>query len=286
MLPADINPFVRQVLLGSLKNVDSNDAYINIKSVDCRLFYMLQGGGHMVINNKRHHIFPGTVVLFSPGTEYMWEIEDVRYYTVNFDYTQNHAHIKETFHPIHSNVFTEKHIIEQPVFKRDEGLYEPLVVHNAFVLESIMKQLVTEFRMKSEYTDLLLSSLLKSAIITTVRLHETPDKSSTQTATIVQDVINFINTNYEKEISNDSIASLFNFSSGYLNRIFKMHTGSTIHEFLISCRMSAAMEILRSQNVPVSVAAEKCGFQSLHHFTKTFKKRVKMSPSDYKNLDR
>jgi two-component system response regulator YesN len=102
-------------------------------------------------------------------------------------------------------------------------------------------------------------------------------------ASVVRNVIAYINLHYDSIIANESIAEVFNYNSTYLNRIFKLYTGSSLHAFLLSRSITAAMEMLCSQSLSVGEVAEKCGFGSLHHFTKSFKKRTGMTPSQYRN---
>ena len=286
MLFENIQPFVRQALVGHLNKTNTQDVHVKIKTPDCRLFYILSGSGYMTIENTSHPLSPGTAILFKAGTEYVWEIDDVKYYSVNFDYTHAFSHIKTTFHPIHSTLFQNTQIIECPYFEDVSALNAPIVIPNAPSLGQFAGQITTEYCIDGAYTDLLLSTLLKSSIITMLRMY-TNEKGTRERAKIplVQSIIAYINIFYDTPISNESIASHFHFNSAYLRRVFKVHTGNTMHEFLISRRIVAAMEMLRSQNISVSDVAYKCGFQSLHHFTKTFKNRVKMTPSAYRHLN-
>jgi len=281
-----ISPFVRQALSSTLTQSHTRDIHTKIKTVDCRLFYIASGGGNMIIEGKSYRLLPGMVILFSAGTEYLWEIEeDVRYFSVNFDYTDNFSHIKNTFHPIHSVNFCDDQIIERLSFDDTEVLNKPIVLKNAAILEPLIQQIVTEYRIKGDYTSLLLSSLLKSVILMVIRLYTNNDEKKEQTAPLIREIIEYINTNYEEGVSNEHIASHFNFSSAYLNRIFKAHTGKSLHEFLVERRLDAAMLMLRTQNISIGEVAQNCGFCSLHHFTKTFKKHTNMSPGEYRNFN-
>ncbi len=284
MLFSEINPFVRQALVGTLNKSNTDDVHTKIKTVDSRLFYIIAGGGSMRIAGRQYPIVPGTAVLFSAGTEYVWEIENVKYYSVNFDYTSSFSHIRKTFHPIHSARFEEKQIVERVQFADVKLLNGPIVLKSAPFLEQTVGQITTEFCMGGPHADMLLSALLKSAVITVVRSAETAEKpKETGMAPLVRSVIAYINMHYDSVITNETVAGAFHFNSTYLNRIFKLHTGSSLHAFLLSRRIAAAMEMLSSQNLPVGEVAEKCGFGSLHHFTKTFRKRTGMTPSQYRN---
>lgn len=286
MLFQNISPFVRQALSSTLNQSHTLDIHTKIKTVDCRLFYIVSGNGNIVIEGKEYPLLPGMSILFSAGTEYIWAVKDeMQYLSVNFDYTEIFSHIKKTFHPIHSVNFSNSQIIERVYFDDMQLLNEPLILQNANIIKPIIQQIVTEYCIKGDYTNVLLSSLLKSAILMTLRLYENSNSEKEQRAPLVREMIEYINTHYHDDISNEHIADYFHFSSAYLNRVFKANTGSSIHEFLIKRRLSASMLMLRTQNLSISDVADRVGFCSLHHFTKTFKKHVNMSPSEYRNFN-
>lgn len=280
---AEMHPFVRQALVGGLDKNNTRDVRTKIKTVDCRLFYIISGGGSMIIDNERYPIVPGTAVLFTAGTEYVWDIEAVKYYVVNFDYTHSFSHVRKTFHPIHSVLFKEEQILDASHFTDAAALEKPFVLQNAAVIGQIVAQITTEYCLGGVHADMLLSALLKSAVLTVLRMaekEESPKENSA--AQLIRSIVSYININFDKPLSNEEIAEKFHFNSTYLNRVFKEHMGSSMHAFLVSRRITAAMEMLRSQNRPVMEMAEKCGFQSLHHFTKTFKAHVGMTPTAYR----
>jgi len=284
----DIQPFVRQALIGSLNKSNTNDVYQRIKTVDCRLFYIVSssaaGRNRMTVEKVRYPLYPGCVIMFPAGTEYIWEIDEVKYYAINFDYTFDHCGIKKTFHPIHSALFSEDQIIERPNFEDEALLNSPIVTQSTPAISELIRQLTMEYCMSGEHTDQLLSALMKAILLNVVRRRHTRENCTKRASMLqIQSVVEYINCNYDQSITGESIAELFHFHVRYLNRVFKEHTGSTIHDFIMSRRLSAAMEILRSQNIPIGEVASKCGFSSIHHFCKTFRKFTDMSPTEYRN---
>ena len=281
----EINPFVRKALIGNMNGSNTYDVYTKIKSADCRLFNIISGEGALIIEGVRHPIMPGMIVLFSANTEYIWAIEKVKYYAINFDYTHNFSHITESIHPIHSDVFHKKLIVERPCFEDVEILNKPIILRDAANVRDLISLITTEFSAGEEHKDMLLTSLLKSAITTIVRACQySQNVKEGKAQKIVSDIISYVNMNYECAISNEDIAERFHFNSAYLNRVFQKNTGRSIHEFLVNCRIVAAKEMLCSQNISIGEIAEKCGFSSSHHFTKTFKQKTGFTPSEYRNF--
>ena len=73
----------------------------------------------------------------------------------------------------------------------------------------------------------------------------------------------------------------------YVRKLFKKETGVTPHEYLVNSRMDLAKNIILSgisnqySNYTVSQIAEMCGFAEPLYFSRVFKKRFGVSPSEY-----
>ena len=94
----------------------------------------------------------------------------------------------------------------------------------------------------------------------------------------VRRVETYIRSNYMLHLRVEEIADKLNLNRRYLGRLFKEHTGSTIQEFLIEVRMSAASMHLR-RGCSVAEAARLCGYEDVSNFSKMFKRRFGVPPS-------
>jgi len=278
----DSVPFVRQALIGHLTKNNPYDLFHPLKAVDARLFFIRTGSGFMGFEAERHPLRSGTVILLGPGVSYTWEVEDVSYYSINFDFTRGHAHITQTSHPIHAELFDSSEILDPVCF--DNGVFPqwPLVVQGFSELENDFQQLVAEYQVGAEHWETLASSLLKALIIRILRRYNNPRPcQSAKTAAILEQVTEYIAANYSGNLSNAAIAEAFHFSPVYLNRIFKSYTGQPLHGFVLQYRINRAMELLRTRNISVCEAGRLCGFSSPYHFSKAFHRHTGRTPSDY-----
>ena len=277
----DIEPFVRQAVISKLHS----GVYTGkrIKTRDCRLFYILHGNGEILIENKRYSIKAGSVILFQAGTEYVWQISDMRYIAINFDYTQDFCHIRKSFSPISADSFPKANFSKKINFLDAPELNNEIVFFDWAAMESKITNLTVEINTAVEFKDELLSSLLKSIIIGIVS-HNREQKSSgdAKGALLARRVIGYIQQNYNKPIKNEDIADYFYFNPSYVNRVFKAHTGFSIKTFIIDYRINQAMEILRTQNISINEVALMVGFTDVPHFIKTFKAHVGKTPTEYK----
>lgn len=70
----------------------------------------------------------------------------------------------------------------------------------------------------------------------------------------------------------------------YLARRFRRHIGYSITEYRTRLKIRAAAELLASSNVPLTAAANQCGFADQSHFGRVFKAASGLTPLDYRQL--
>lgn len=277
----ETNPFVRQALVTKMDG-KSHYAYNKLKCIDCRLFYITSGSGEIAFDEMTYNLYPGTVIVLPAGTEYMWRVENIGYYAVNFDYTQNFTHFEKTLHTKSTDLVKNSDILEQIVFSDTPELNNPIIIYDAQHMENNFRHIITEFYLKGEFCKILTSSILKTLIIIIVCNNKNAGKTKKEKSSlIIRDIIEYITANYNKDISNTKISEKFSFNPSYINRIFRMHTGTGMHEFLIKYRINAAKEMLLNNNMSVEEICMAVGFKDMPHFSKSFKKHTGKSPSEY-----
>ncbi len=84
------------------------------------------------------------------------------------------------------------------------------------------------------------------------------------------------------DVTLESAAADFGYSSAYFSRYVRKLTGRTFSETVIELRMEAAMRLLRTTSLPVNQVSEITGYRSEEHFTRQFKKMNGMTPSAYR----
>ena len=110
------------------------------------------------------------------------------------------------------------------------------------------------------------------------------DKSKNKKENIVlEKVERFILDNINEQITIEDIALEVDYSTAYLNRIFKKKYGLTPHAFLVNEKIKLAKnKLLHSKDVSLAQLATEVGFYDQSHFTKTFKRVFAISLNEYK----
>ena len=106
-----------------------------------------------------------------------------------------------------------------------------------------------------------------------------PDQSSVPPA--VSKTLRFINENYTDELVLDTLAENAGCSVTYLAKVFRRHTGKTIHGYLTERRIAAAEWLLRD-GATVTEACYGAGFGSCSGFIRLFRRYVGTTPGDYR----
>lgn len=99
----------------------------------------------------------------------------------------------------------------------------------------------------------------------------------------VDHAIIFIENNYHhSHLKVTDIVDAVSISQTYLNESFKKETGHSIMSYLIQYRLNMVTDLLRSPNISIHAAASMVGYDDIIHFSKTFKKHIGMTASQYR----
>ncbi|MDP4180833.1 MAG: tetratricopeptide repeat protein [Bacillota bacterium] len=94
-------------------------------------------------------------------------------------------------------------------------------------------------------------------------------------------MINFIHSNFSRDISLIEISDYFNMTPAYISTLFKYYTGYNYKDFLNSYRVKVSKELLQNSNLKINEVAEKVGCSNVNTFIRIFKKYEGMSPGQY-----
>ncbi len=91
----------------------------------------------------------------------------------------------------------------------------------------------------------------------------------------------YIKKHLSEKITLDLLEDKFGINKFEISRNFKEHCGSFFSDYLNTVRIDYAQSLLANTNANVETVSLSCGFESLSHFSKTFKKYTSMSPKQF-----
>lgn len=116
-----------------------------------------------------------------------------------------------------------------------------------------------------------------------IMFNQSPSKKVSADDERVKTAINYIKTNYARDISLDDIAKSCNISKSECCRSFRRILKMTPFEYLMEYRVLKATEYLYNTDEPISNICINVGFNGISYFGKTFKKFMHCTPSQYRS---
>lgn len=92
----------------------------------------------------------------------------------------------------------------------------------------------------------------------------------------------YIQNNFDKDISLDDVSRVVNISPYYFSKIFKDGTGENFIEYLTNIRIDKAKELLSSTDYSMKEICCMVGYSEPNYFSRSFKKNVGVTPTEYK----
>lgn len=99
---------------------------------------------------------------------------------------------------------------------------------------------------------------------------------------LVEDGIQYLQENYDRNLSLEEICSHLAVSKNYFCYLFKRDTGQNLWAYLTDIRLNKSMELLRTTALKSYEIAYMVGYDNPSYFSKLFKKSVGQSPNEYR----
>lgn len=101
---------------------------------------------------------------------------------------------------------------------------------------------------------------------------------------IVSKVKKFITNNYYRNLTLEEIAESVFLSPYYVSRVFKEDQNLTVMDYLTKVRLEEAKKLLRNPRYNIDDIAEKLGYNDPSYFSKVFRRKEGMSPSQFRQM--
>lgn len=95
-------------------------------------------------------------------------------------------------------------------------------------------------------------------------------------------VMEHLHRNYEQGLTTDQMASMAGLSVSQFERRFRRAFGTSPRQYLMRIRVENAARALVDTDQTVSEIAQACGFYDHAHFSRSFRRIMNTSPSEYR----
>lgn len=186
----------------------------------------------------------------------------------------------------------------EDIYKKlsDKNKYLAPEVYGNFVIQIIMKLFGTlepeslehnlffnqfnlfELLQKNQFTEAF--NLIKNLQNTP----KTPHSVSLDAAPVITSVLQYIDNNYNTEMSLKLFSYKFHIDSTYLGQKFKAAVGISFNQYINEVRIRKAQELLISTDLRSGDIAKKVGYNNVNYFSNQFKKYTGKYPTEYRQL--
>jgi AraC-like DNA-binding protein len=275
-----INPFVRYIHYIEL--VPQYTTHLQI-AYDHRIFFALNGDYSITVGETEYTLIENSLLYVPSGTPYHLHRpnKNILLIGINFDFMHEKSNLTTPIAPAFSPVgFNRDTVLEKFNFSDVPQFEEPFLLSSQHVLLKTVKEMLDEYTTKRLFYSEALSALLKHMLTLAARsIKIGPSPAPVRT---VDSVIQYIQENYMHRISNEDIGKALNFHPNYLNRLMLTSTGKTLHQYLLSYRLTKALDLLQTTTLTVTEIANETGFSDVQQFCKFFSAQTGSTPGSFR----
>lgn len=202
-------------------------------------------------NGKRYISNISNAVILPKGSTYKWQCTDAgHFYSLEFECDTEYDKIIKI--PLKNS---------SVILSKLKNMEYKLVLKNKFYLTESMADTY-------EILIYLLKSTLKKYV---------PNNKQAK----IQPSVDYMTKNFNRKISNKFLASLSECSTVYFRKLFCEIYGIPPIKYINNLRITKAKEILSSDYSSISDVAFTVGYSSIYDFSRAFKARTGVSPSEF-----
>lgn len=148
--------------------------------------------------------------------------------------------------------------------------------------EQALTQLIEEYAHPQAYQSEILYSRFITLLITLVRSYQ-QQLCASHSDTPFQEIIQYI-ADHCDTVSVQSLADHFNYHPKYIPNLIRKYTNQSFSSLVMDFRLKKAASLLAHSAIPVSGIIEAVGYTNRSWFTRIFKEKYGLSPSQYRQL--
>ncbi len=239
------------------------------------LILVTAGRARFHVNDRCYEVGPGDLLLISN-----MEPHDVD--VIEWPYCRHYIHLDPD---ALQSVLRDPELVS--LFRRRPAAFCHLIrlaPEEARLAAETFRGMATEQASAPPCWEGCMESALRLFLITLYRTHPTcfPPLEVTDTALTMLSVQRHLDMHETEDLRLDDVARLFHFDPYHLCRAFHHTTGFHFKEYLIRRRVNRAADLLRGSADSVAQVAAACGFNSVPHFIRTFRRVTGTTPLQYR----
>ncbi len=224
--------------------------------------YISEGQGILETSQGTMQVKPGSIMVIRPGVWHRYRPE-----------------IKTGWHEHYVGFDGDiaRHLLGQSVYSSEQ-----MMIHCGY-REELIDIYLKLYDLVSEETpgyQQVCSGLVMQLLGLIVAFKKHQNFSGKYIEQVIQKIRIHMHENVEQEIDLASIAGDHQIGYSYFRKMFKRYTGVSPHQYQLELKILRAKELLISTDKSIKEIGYHLGFNSIYYFSRFFKDRTGVSPSD------
>lgn len=232
-----------------------------------QIIFVVKGSVDFCVNNKILNAATGNIAIFS-------RYENHSVLGCSNEYERFVLHIDP-------NVMNRKSPVYSLLTDRPAGFCNIIdVSKNKDLIADIFSSIIFENSNSEKLSNEMEQLLVKQLLITVCRCSLINFENSFDD--MVVSIKRQFENEYHRQFTLKMLAKQYNQSVSSLCHRFSAATGVSVMEYLGSCRMANAKQMLAETDCGIGEIVEKCGFSDNSNFSRTFKRLNGISPTEFR----
>ena len=232
---------------------------------DFQVVYITRGEGVFSSGGVTYKINPGSLMLLIPGIKHAYKpTPEIGWheYWVGFRGAHFERLLEEGFFSPEKCFF-------------ETGLYDPIL--------SLFSQIIEEVKIQRPLYQMKACAAILGLIAEVLTRDRRKDQPNYYQQ-IVEKAKYLMESNIFSLINLSDISDQLGISTSRFNEIFKTYTSMTPYQYYIHIKIHKSKRLLEQKELSVKEVAYKMGFDDQNHFSRLFKNKTGVSPSNWKDF--
>ncbi len=157
---------------------------------------------------------------------------------------------------------------------------EPFIIHDPSYCHKLFQLIATEDILNNKYKDISIDNLLRTLFNKMLESYNCTSRSPLYNSISQLKMEIYRKPNQNWTVS--KMAERLNVSAGYLEELYKNTFGVTCMNDVIHSRINLAKKYLIYDSYSIAEIADFCGYRSMEHFFRQFKKHTGVTPNYFR----
>ncbi len=236
---------------------------------DNLLVYCLDGEGDIVLEEQKHRVRPGDILLIPKGIPHSYRARRKNPWTIYWVHFTGH-HASDFIRHASRGEHSRRYLLPIGIHSRLAGDFEAL-----------LEARDSTYNLNAY---LLAANQLRQILTHIALLQPIARQKQSRGELDLEKIHSLMQARIHEQLNLDTLAEAINLSKYHLVKKYREVTGTTPISHFIQLKIERACHLLDTTNNSISEIAFAVGYEDAYYFSRIFKKTMGVSPSQYRKM--